>query len=99
VRLFGSLNVSFGGFDNTYSASQIAFTFYDTSGLPLPQGAIGVDEASAFHAYFSNTTAGGMFQVLAQFHVTGNTALIGFVTAQITNSQGTSTAQKIPFGN
>ncbi len=99
IRLFGSLNVSFGGFDNTYSASQLAFTFYDTSGKPLPQGAIGVDAASAFHTYFNTTQAGGTFQVLAEFPVTGNTALIGFVTAQITNSLGTSTAVQIPFGN
>jgi hypothetical protein len=99
VRLFGSLNVSLGGIDNTYSASQLAFTFYDLNGLPLPQGAITVDEASAFKQYFNSTQAGGMFQVLAEFPVTGNTALIGFVTAQITNSQGTSTAPQIPFGN
>jgi hypothetical protein len=99
IRLYGSLNVSFGGFDNTYSASQLAFTFYDTSGKPLPQGAIDVSAASAFHTYFSTTQAGGTFQVLAEFPVTGSTTLIGSVTAQITNSQGTSTAVQIPFGN
>jgi hypothetical protein len=99
VRLFGSLNVSFGGIDNTYSASQIAFTFYDATGLPLPQGAIDVNAASAFQTYFGTTTAGGMFQILAEFPVTGNTALVGSVTAQITNSQGTITTPSIPFGN
>jgi hypothetical protein len=99
VRLFGSLNVSFGGIDNTYSASHVAFTFYDTKGLPLPQGAIDVNAASAFRQYFSTTTAGGAFQVLAEFPVTGNTALIGSVTAQITNSQGTVTTPSISFGN
>jgi hypothetical protein len=99
IRLFGSLNVSFGGIDNTYSASHIAFTFYDLNNLPLPQGAIDVDETSGFQTYFSATTAGGMFQILAEFPVTGNTALIGAVTAQITNSQGTVTTPSIPFGN
>jgi hypothetical protein len=99
IRLLGSLNVSFGGFDNTYSASKIAFTFYDLNNLPLPQGAIDVDAAGAFQQYFSTTTAGGMFQILAVFPVTGSTTLIGSVTAQITNSQGTSTAQQIPFVN
>jgi hypothetical protein len=99
VRLFGSLNVSFGGIDNTYSASQVAFTFYDLTGLPLPQGAIDVNAAGAFQTYFSSTTAGGMFQILAEFPVTGNTALVGSVTAQITNSQGTITTPSIPFGN
>jgi hypothetical protein len=99
IRLFGSLNVSFGGIDNTYSASHVAFTFYDTTGLPLPQGAIDVDETSGFQTYFSTTQAGGAFQMLAEFPVTGNTALIGSVTAQITNSQGTVTTPSIPFGN
>jgi hypothetical protein len=99
VRLYGSLNVSFGGFDNTYSASQLAFTFYDLTGKVLPQGAIDVDAANAFKQYFSTTTAGGMFQVLAEFPVTGSSALIGYVTAQITNSEGASTALQIPFGN
>jgi hypothetical protein len=99
VRLFGSLNVSFGGIDNTYSASQLAFTFYDLKGLPLPQGALDVDAASAFQQYFSTTQAGGTFQVLAEFPVTGSTASIGSVTAQITNSQGASITVPIPFGN
>jgi hypothetical protein len=99
LRLFGSLNVSFGGFDNTYSASKIAFTFYDLNNLPLPQGAIDINAAGVFQQYFTTTTVGGMFQVLAVFPVTGSTTLIGSVTAQITNSQGTSTVQQIPFVN
>jgi hypothetical protein len=65
----------------------------------LPQGAIDVDAAGAFKQYFNTTQAGGTFQVLAEFPVTGSTALIGYVTAQITNSEGASTAQQIPFGN
>ena len=33
-----SINVAFAGFDNTYTASEIAFTFYDTYGEnALPQ--------------------------------------------------------------
>jgi hypothetical protein len=99
VSLLGSINVAFGGFDNTYSASQIAFTFYDTTGKPLPQGAIDVDATVAFQQYFSSTQAGGTFQVLAQFPVSGNEAEIGWVAAQVTNSLGTTTAQQIPVGN
>jgi hypothetical protein len=99
VALLGSINVAFAGFDNTYSASQIAFTFYDTTGKALPQGAIDVDATAAFQQYFSSTQAGGTFQVLAQFPVSGNEAEIGWVTAQVTNSLGTTTAQQIPVGN
>ena len=99
VSLLGSINVAFAGFDNTYSASQIAFTFYDTTGKALPQGAIDVNATVAFQQYFSSTQAGGSFQVLAQFPVSGNEAEIGWVTAQVTNSLGTTTAQQIPIGN
>jgi len=99
VALFGSINVSFSGFDNTYSASQLAFTFYDTTGKALPQGAIDVDATKYFHQYFSTTQMGGAFQVLAMFPVSGNEAEIGFVTAQVANSLGTTSAQQIRIGN
>jgi len=99
VRQLGALNVAFSGFDNTYSASQLAFTFYDLKGLALPQGAIDVDAATAFRQYFDTTQAGGSFALLATFPVTGVTSQIGFVSAQITNSAGATTAQQIPFGN
>jgi len=99
VRLLGSLNISFSGYDNTYSASQLAFTFYDLKGLALPQGVINVDVASTFQQYFSTTQVGGSFALLATFPVTGNSSLIGSVTAEITNSQGATTEQQFPIGN
>lgn len=99
VREMGSLNVAFAGFDNTYSASQLAFTFYDLSGKELPQGVINVSASSQFQQYFSTTQAGGAFQLLATFPVTGDTTQIGYVTATITNSSGTTTAQQITIQN
>ena len=100
VRLPSALNVAFSTFDNTHSASQLAFTFYDLTGKALPQGAIDVNATSTFQQYFSTSQAGGAFQMLATFPVTGNTAEIGFVTAQIINSMGTSTTpQQIAIGN
>ena len=99
VALFGSINVAFSGFDNTYSASELTFTFYDTTGKALPQGVIEVDANTYFQQYFSTTQAGGAFQVLAMFPVSGNEAEIGFVTAQVANSLGTTTAQQIHIGN
>ena len=99
VSLFGSINVALSGFDNTYSASQLAFTFYDLKGNALPQGVIDVNAASSFQQYFSSTQAGGSFQLLAVFPVSGDASQIGSVTAQIANSLGTTTAQKIPLTN
>jgi len=103
VRQLGALNVAFSGFDNTYSASQLAFTFYDLTGKALPQGVINVNAATAFQQYFSSTQASGdgdsAFQLLATFPVTGDTSQIGYVTAQFTNSLGATTAQQIAIGN
>lgn len=99
VRQFGAVQVSVTGFDNTYSVSQLAFTFYNLSGAVM-SGVITVDATSIFQQYFfvSNTT-GGAFGLLANFPVSGDTTQIGAVTVQITNSQGVTTAQQIPVGN
>ncbi len=99
VAQYGAINVAFSGFDNTYSASQLAFTFYDLTGKAMPQGAIDVNAAAVFQQYFSTTQAGGAFQLLANFLVTGSTTEIGYVTAQIVNSTGTTTAQEIQIEN
>lgn len=99
VRELGALEVAFAGFDNTYSAAQLAFTFYDLTGKELPQGVINVNATTAFQQYFNTTQAGGAFQLLASFPVSGDTTQIGYVTAQITNSSGTTTAQQIPITN
>jgi hypothetical protein len=99
VRQLGAIAVAFSGFDNTYSASQLAFTFYDLKGKEMPQGVIDVNAGPEFQQYFSATQDGGMFALLANFLVTGNTAQIGFVTAQIANSSGTTTTQQIAIAN
>jgi len=98
VRRFGAVDVSLTGFDNTYSTSQLSFIFYNLKGAPL-SGAIPVDATSMFHQYFSSTTVGGSFGLLATFPVTGDTSQIGFVDIQIINSSGTTTAQHIAVGN
>jgi Abnormal spindle-like microcephaly-assoc'd, ASPM-SPD-2-Hydin len=100
VRIPAQINVGIEGFDNTYTASQLAFTFYDLQGTALPQGVIQVDAGSAFQQYFSTTQYGGMFQLLLQFPVTGDDTQIGFVSVQIANSVGTtSTSPPIAIGN
>jgi hypothetical protein len=99
VRQLGALDIAFSGFDNTYSASQMVFTFYDLKGNALPQGAIDVNGGASFQQYFATTQAGGSFALLATFPVTGDTSQIGFVTAQISNSIGTTTTQQITIAN
>jgi hypothetical protein len=58
-----------------------------------------VDATPAFHQYFSSTTAGGSFSLLANFPVTGDTTQIIAVDVAITNSSGTTTAQHVSIGN
>jgi centrosomal CEP192-like protein len=98
VHRYGDVDVSLTGFDNTYTASELTFTFYNTKGAIL-SGAIPVDATSSFHQYFSSTTAGGAFSLLATFPVTGDTSQIAAVDVQITNSAGATTAQHVLIGN
>jgi len=99
VRLLGELNVSVTAWDNTYSASELSFTFLDKKGAQVAPGAIPVNAASDFQSYFAATQAGGMFGLLAAFPVTGDTSQIASVNFQITNSVGTTQVTGITIGN
>jgi hypothetical protein len=92
TRATGSLTVSITAYDNTRSASQVAFTFYDGRGNTLGGGPIRADVAAAFGQYFENPEAGGAFVLRAFFLVTGNAAGIDSVDVELTNSAGASRA-------
>lgn len=98
VRSFNQITVGLEGFDNTYSSSQMAFTFHLLNGTILGSGAISVDAASYFQQYFASTPDGGMFALAANFPVNGDTSQIGSVDVQITNSVGVTTVQQITVG-
>ena len=95
LRKAGELDISLTGLDNTYSASQMTFTFYDLSGKVVEPGAIPVSAGSTFQQYFASTQVGGMFALLAKFPVTGDTTQIGSFSMQMTNSAGTTTVQNV----
>jgi hypothetical protein len=97
VRLVNQLDVSLIGYDNTYSASQLAFTFFDKSGATMQPGVIRVDATSDFRLYFNSTKTGGAFALLASFPVSGNTALVTGAEVQVTNSNGVVKTQRINF--
>ena len=99
VRLLGELNVSAIGFDNTYSASELGFTFFDKTGAQVEPGAVQVNAGSDFQSYFATTQAGGMFGLLAAFPVSGDTSQIVSVNFQVTNSVGTTQVTGITIGN
>jgi hypothetical protein len=92
VRQNPSLVVTLTGFDNTYSAGAMAFTFYDTSGNVINAAPLSVDVTQSFHQYFfTSSKVGGAFSVQANFPVTGPVTQVGSVKVSIGNSAGTST--------
>lgn len=91
VRENPNLLVNASGYDNTYSASQLSFTFYDTSGKAI--GApIQYDASSGFkNLFFTNNPNGGLFSFQASFPITsGNITQVGSVTVGVTNAVGQS---------
>jgi len=88
------LVVNISGYDNTYSAGALNFTFYDTSGGAYP--AIAYNASGAFQSnFFSSTnTTGGAFVLQASFPVTGDITKIGSVAVSVGNSVG-QTSQKL----
>jgi hypothetical protein len=97
VRRVNDLDVSVAGFDNTYSASQLTFTFFDKSAKAIAPGAIVVDATSSFHQYFASSVAGGTFSLLASFPVNGDVTQITGFTLQVANSAGVVSTQTVTF--
>ena len=95
----GEVDVSVTATDNTYSASQVAFTFFDKTGAPMSPGTIQEDATSDFESYFATTQTGGAFALLAKFPVTGDVTQIISATVAITNSVGVTTTQSLLIGN
>ncbi len=83
-----ALVVTVNGYDNTYSAGQMSFTFFDLKGAQI-NSALPVDATSDFHNYFfTNDPSGGSFAMQASFPVTGDITQIGSVAVTLTNSAG-----------
>ena len=93
ARIDGSgIEVTLDGFDNTHSASNLSFTFYDVSGKELSGGVIPVQAGSQFTQFFGANAAqtGGLFQLQALFPVNGDATQLGSVSVTVTNAAGTS---------
>ena len=92
-----NLVIDVSGFDNTYSAGKLAFTFYDAKGNVIPPGQVTLDETQDFHQYFYTTKAGGAFSLQATFPVTGDVTQIGAVDVTIQNALGVSAVKHLLF--
>jgi uncharacterized protein DUF1573/HYDIN/CFA65/VesB family protein len=99
TAIAGALNIQVWGFDNTYSAGAMQFTFYDNLGKPIGSGPVTADFSSNFRTYFTTSTDGSAFAMLVSFPINGNAAEVGSVNVQLTNSAGTSTISQLVFRN
>jgi hypothetical protein len=90
ARTASAIELTLGGFDNTRTAGQLAFTFRDRNGQALGAGAIRADAAAAFQRHFETANAGGLFLLRAVFPVAGAIAQIDAVDVEIQNSAGTA---------
>ncbi len=94
LRQSPNLVITLDGYDNTYTAGQLSFVFYDTNGNQMNANAMAVDATSNFHQYFfTNNAAGGSFSMQASFPVTGDATKIGAVGITMTNSAGQATTK------
>lgn len=108
-----SLVVNLTGYDNSYSATKMLFTFYGADGQVLNPGGMTVDATSSFQQYFAAEQGyGGAFALQASFPVMGYSAgpsCLGVpsppanclpamaVDVTIQNTVGTSATQHITF--
>jgi len=99
TSIAGALRIQVWGFDNSYSAGPMAFTFYDINGIAIGSGPVTADFTSNFRSYFSSSTDGGSFAMLVTFPITGNAANVGSVDVQLTNSAGITTITNLAFLN
>ncbi len=96
TRAAAGIAVVLAGFDNTRSASKLAFTFFDKDGNPMAP-AIPVDATDAFRSYFQTAGLGGMFALTASFPVSGGSDRITAVQLDLVNSQGAAHSQRVSF--
>lgn len=91
TRRAGNLDIQVTGFDNTYAAGAMVFTFFDSSGQAIQPGAILADFTQAFRTFFTKTQSGSAFQVRVSFPVTGDASGIASVEMKLSNNAGTTT--------
>jgi hypothetical protein len=96
TRGTGTIEVDISGFDNTRTAGNVTFTFFDANGNPIAPGAMQINSAAAFAGYFQNS-AGGTFLLKAVFPITGDATQIKAFEADLSNSAGITRGPETNF--
>ncbi len=97
TRRVSDLDINLTGFDNTRSASRLAFTFYDKNGKVLAPGAVTADISKDFKSFFGSSPAGGAFALRATFPVSGDPTVVVGADVEMTNAAGVTKTQRITF--
>jgi hypothetical protein len=92
-----NVQLQINGWDNTRSASQLVFSFFNSSGAAIQPSPITVSAATAFEQYFAGSDMAGVFGLYALFPVTGDADVVVAAQVQITNSAGTVQSASITF--
>ena len=96
-RTAGGIEVRITGWDNTHSASQIVFTFYDAAGSAIAPGAIRLNGSSEFSRFYATSDVGGSFGLRAVFPVTGDALLVSSVEVSLSDLVGTVKSARTPI--
>jgi hypothetical protein len=84
------------GFDNTFSAGSMNFRFFDAAGGPLT-GVMPADFIPAFRKFFADTPGGSTFRLTVRFPISGNSAAVAAVEADLANSAGITRTGRVHF--
>ena len=95
-QIAGQLDIAVVGFDNTYSAGAMTFTFFDTNGNAIGS-AVSANFTSNFQSYFAAQTAGSSFLARVSFPVQGSASTVAKVAATLSNSAGAAQTGTLTF--
>jgi hypothetical protein len=97
ARSAGLITVTLTGYDNTRSAGQLSFTFYDQAGRTISP-AIPADASDIFKRFFADDPAGGgTFLLRAAFPVAGDISTLASVDVKMSNSAGQTSIDRVPI--
>jgi hypothetical protein len=94
LRTGSSVETRITGIDNTRTASQLRYTFFDGTGAAVAE--VTADASADFARYFQNSGEGN-FLLRSVFPVTGDSARIAAFELSLTNSAGTARTARTSF--
>ncbi|MEO8099427.1 MAG: choice-of-anchor D domain-containing protein [Acidobacteriota bacterium] len=95
TRVTDHMTVVVAGFDNTFSAGAMTFSFFDGAGK-LYGAAIPADFTAAFQTFFTSSGA-SVFRTVITFPASGDLSAITGFEAELRNSAGTVRTQRVSF--